>query len=398
MTAAPSQFVFRAMKSDGSTKIGLRTSSTEDALADLLKRDDLLLLSAWKIPLGVPAVSKWPLKDEVALNEQLSTLLSRGVPLVEALEVSATVISPRNKPRIERMLEQVAAGSTFADACNAAGGFDPITASVYRAAERTGDLAGAADRLAKSARRRQAIAGKALTVMIYPSAVASIAVLIFYGLLTRLVPMLAKQLADMEVQINAFSTAVFDLGLFTQANQPAVLGAFLVLAILLFMARRHALAIAGAVIRKLPAIAPLFLAAETARFFSVLGAMTKSGVPLADAIATSTPSVSNPVLREQLNDLRKSLVEGGILHKLLEQVTALPLATRCLLSAAERAGDLDSAFDSLAEDLTNEVDERASRLLALLEPLVIVLMFLLIAPLIFAIALPMMSISQGSGI
>ncbi len=386
------------MKSDGSTKIGLRTSSTEDALADLLKRDDLLLLSAWKIPLGVPAVSKWPLKDEVALNEQLSTLLSRGVPLVEALEVSATVISPRNKPRIERMLEQVAAGSTFADACNAAGGFDPITASVYRAAERTGDLAGAADRLAKSARRRQAIAGKALTVMIYPSAVASIAVLIFYGLLTRLVPMLAKQLADMEVQINAFSTAVFDLGLFTQANQPAVLGAFLVLAILLFMARRHALAIAGAVIRKLPAIAPLFLAAETARFFSVLGAMTKSGVPLADAIATSTPSVSNPVLREQLNDLRKSLVEGGILHKLLEQVTALPLATRCLLSAAERAGDLDSAFDSLAEDLTNEVDERASRLLALLEPLVIVLMFLLIAPLIFAIALPMMSISQGSGI
>ena len=103
------------------------------------------------------------------------------------------------------------------------------------------------------------------------------------------------------------------------------------------------------------------------------------------------------MLRGQLNDLRRALVDGGVLKNLLEQVTALPLATRRLLSAAERAGDLDSVFDSLADDLTDNVDERASRLLALLEPLVIVLMFVLIAPLIFAIALPMMSISQGSG-
>lgn len=397
MTAAPAQFFFRAMKPDGSTTLGLRTASTEDTLADELKRDDLMLLKAWKLPLGAPTVSKWPLKDEIALNEQLYTLLSRGVPLVEALEVAGTVVTARNKPRVERMLEQVAAGATFADACTAAGGFDPITVAVYRAAERTGDLAGAADRLAKSARRRQAIAGKALTVLIYPSAIATIASLIFFGLLTRLVPMLADQLAEMNVSVNAFSAFVFDVGRFARANQIWIIGAVAAIILLIVMVRRQVGAAAMAVIRKVPVVSPLFLTAETARFFSILGAMTKSGVPLADAIATSTPSISNPKLREQLNDLRKSLVEGGVLKTLLERVTTLPLATRRLLSAAERAGDLDTAFDSLAEDLTNELDARASRLLALLEPLVIVLMFILIAPLIFAIALPMMSISQSSG-
>ncbi len=53
---------------------------------------------------------------------------------------------------------------------------------------------------------------------------------------------------------------------------------------------------------------------------------------------------------------------------------------------------MDSAFDALADDSANDVDTRAGRLLALLEPAVIAGMFLLLAPLIVAVAVPMMTV------
>jgi len=150
------------------------------------------------------------------------------------------------------------------------------------------------------------------------------------------------------------------------------------------------------VLRKLPAVDTLLLTVESARFFSVMGAMTKSGVPLAEALGTSTDVIANPKLRTQLQTLRRKLVEGGVLRTLIEDVTALPLATRRLLIAGERGGDLDSVFDALSIDLADDVDTRTARLLALLEPLIIVGMFSLIGPLIMAIALPLMTF-HGTG-
>ena len=93
--------------------------------------------------------------------------------------------------------------------------------------------------------------------------------------------------------------------------------------------------------------------------------------------------------------MRRGLVEGGSWRTLLERVTGLPLSTRRLLIAAEHSGDMDQAFDSLAADLADEVDTRSERLLAALEPGIIVVMFLFIGTLMLALMLPMLSLSRS---
>jgi type II secretory pathway component PulF len=203
--------------------------------------------------------------------------------------------------------------------------------------------------------------------------------------------MMAGQMRQMRVTLNPFSRIVFATGEWMSSHLPltlAMIGAA-VFGVIVFRA-----AAAGAALRlmgKVPAVARLLITSEMTRFFSVMAAMTRSGVPLADALSTSVEVISDDKLRSQLQQLQKSLVEGGVWRYLIEKVDALPLATRRLLVAAERAGDLDSAFDTLATDMAQEVDQRASRLLAMLEPAVIVLMFALIGPLILAIAIPMLT-------
>ena len=198
MSTLPSyHYFFQAMTSTGVKTLGFRAAADPSQLADELQREQLMLLKAWRLPVGAASATTLPLKDDAALNEQLSILLARGVPLVDALEVAASVVHPRSKARVQRLRELVAAGDSFSEACQKTGGFDAVTIAVYRSAERTGDVAAAAKRLAVSAKRRLGIRGKAITVMIYPLVVFAISLLVFSGLLVFLVPMIAKQLKQM---------------------------------------------------------------------------------------------------------------------------------------------------------------------------------------------------------
>lgn len=396
MSTLPSyHFLFRAMTAAGVKTLGLRAAPDPVQLAEELRREQLLLLKAWKLPLGAASTSGLPLKDEAALHDQLSILLSRGVPLIDALEVASSVVSPASKGRVMRLREAVAAGASFSEACRSSGGFDEVTIAVFRSAERTGDVAGAAKRLAVSAKRRLGIRGKAITVMIYPLVVFTISILVFAGLLIFLVPMIAQQLRQMKTTTNAFSQAVFGVGEWLNTHLGLTAGVLAVLLIAGVVLRRRVVGVFFRFLQKFPAVARLLLTVEMTRFFSVMAAMVKSGVPLADSLATASNVISSPRLREQLIGVQKGLVEGGLWRTLVERADALPLATRRLLIAAERAGDLDSAFDSLSQDMADEVEVRSSRLLALLEPGAILLMFMLIGPLILAIAIPLMTFRSG---
>ncbi len=392
---APTQWFFTAIATDGGRKRGVRLASDESSLADALREDGLLLLSARRLPAWTARTSDLPIRDQAAFNAQLATLLQRGVPLVEALEVAGSVVSARATEKVERIRGLVQAGASFADACAQVGGFDEISVTVYRAAERTGDLGDACKRLAISAQRRRAIATKATTLMIYPSIVATVSILIAVLVLTVVVPRIGRVLRDSGMKLPWFTTIVIDFGEWLRNYGLFALLALVLIGIGAWFARAYVFALLLRAVRVFPPAAKLALAMESTRFFAVMGAMTRSGVPLSDALAVACGAVSHPELREQLETVRRRLVEGGLLRTLIEQVEALPLATRRLLIAAERSGDLDAAFDGLAEDLSAEVDKRSERLLAAVEPALIIAMFMVIGSLLLSIMVPLLSITSS---
>lgn len=392
-----SPFLYLAATPKGSRTFGLRQARSERALADHLRRDKLVLLRTWRLPAALATEPRLTLKDQVELNSQLALLLTRGVPLVESLEVTATVVSSGMQPIVERMRELVQGGTSFADSCRKVGVFDEITIAVYQAAERTGDLGGSAAQLAATARREHTIKGKAGTVMLYPAVVFTIAIAATLTLLLAVVPRIGNALTENGIKLPIYTQVLVDLGNFMKAQWLPLLGGVGLLAILLVLARRQVAVAFGRFSRSLPALKRIILVQESARFFSVMAALTKAGVPLADALGVAVGAVRHPVLHGQLKTLRTRLVEGGVLHALIDKVAALPLPTRRLLMAAERAGDLDTAFESLARDMAEELDRRTSRLLALLEPAIIVLMFLVIGSLVLAMMIPLMTISNQIG-
>jgi type II secretory pathway component PulF len=103
--------------------------------------------------------------------------------------------------------------------------------------------------------------------------------------------------------------------------------------------------------------------------------------------------IGHPKLSKDLNRMRTKLVEGGMFRTLIERVESLPLATRRLLIAADQSGDLESAFDALAKDHADETDKRTERLMAVLEPMLIVILFAIVGTMILSIMLPLMNLT-----
>lgn len=335
------------------------------------------------------------LKDQAELNTQLAQLLTRGVPLVEALDVTSTAVASANRAVVIRMRDMVASGSSFADACQAAGVFDRVSIAVYRAAERTGDLGGAAKQLAGTARRTLQVRGKAGTLMLYPAIVMSISGAVILLVLTVIVPQIAKAFEGSGMQLPWFTKLIVAAGITLRDNAFFVFILVLGLITAAVFARKFIGAGLARLSRTVPYLRDVVLAQESARFFTVMASMTSSGVVLADALGVGINAISHPLLRRQLQTMQTKLIEGGILRQLIDGVTVLPMATRRLLIAAERSGDLTNVFETLAGDMADEVDRRSARLLAILEPMLIVLMFLVIGGLLLSLLLPMIKMAGG---
>ncbi len=393
----PSSFVYVAAKSAGGRSFGVRQARDRRQLNDQLRRERLVPLKAWELPewAAVSAGSKLKLKDQAELNTQLAQLLSRGVPLVEALDVVASAISPAHRPIVQRMRDLVSGGTSFADACSAMGAFDKITIAVYRAAERTGDLAGAAKQLAMTMRRQLAISGKAVTLMIYPAIVLSISIVMSLLMITFIVPRIGTAMKGTGKPLPLVTEVMMQTGLWMQGNWIWVLLGVLVVFTGMVFARKVLFDLVGKFSRTMPVMRDLVLAQESARFFTVMAAMTRCGIPLSDALGTATGAISHPELRRQLQSLQARLIEGGVLRSLIDGVTMLPVPTRRLLIAAERAGDLVPALDTLAGDMADEVERKSSRLLAALEPALFVFMFLIIGSILLSIMLPLIKLTTS---
>lgn len=336
------------------------------------------------------------LKDHAAFDAQIAQLVSRGVTLTEALEVAAGVVSKPNRDRIDRLRHLVSQGTSFADACKQVGSFDTVTIATYRAAEKTGDLAGACDSLAKSARRQLEVSGKAATLVIYPAIVLILALAAALVMIIVVVPMIGNSLIRAGLELPAVTRVLLGLGNFLQANIiPSAVGLVLLI-IFAFLFRSTLIKLGIQLTRRAPFVRDVVMEQELTRFFAVMSSMSRSGIPLGDALHVSSAAITHPDLNRDLQRMRLRLIEGGVFRNLVMKVSSLPESTRRLLVAADQGGDLEDAFNALAEDHAAEVDKKTARLMAVLEPLLIVLLFLIVGTIILAIMMPMFAMAGGA--
>jgi type IV pilus assembly protein PilC len=123
---------------------------------------------------------------------------------------------------------------------------------------------------------------------------------------------------------------------------------------------------------KLPVISGIVEYAILERFCRILGAMVKAGVPLPDAMRTTTEATNNHVFRERLAEAQAEMMEGGGFAKPLARTELFPGAARQMFKVGEETGTLDAQLAVAGLYFDRELESRIKRFTTMFEPLMIV--------------------------
>jgi len=337
--------------------------------------------------------------SELALiTRQLATLVRSSLPLEEAL---LTVSRQSSKQNIKSMMfavrSRVLEGHSLAQALN---DFPVAFPDLYRATvaagEQTGHLDTVLERLADYTEARQLLQQKISQALIYPVLLTFVSVMVIVFLLTFVMPQITQVFANTGQKLPWLTIAMMTTSEFLQHY-----GIFLLLAVTAgFVGIRFALRKENILQRyhglllKIPLIRGLVQGLNTARFARTFSILMGSGVPVVDALRISAQVMSNLPMRNAVTDVSHRVREGASLHLSLHESGYFPPMTTQLIASGEASGDLDAMLERAAQSQEREVESMISSLMAIFEPVLLLVMGLIVLVIVMATLLPILELNQ----
>ncbi|MGV6395402.1 type II secretion system inner membrane protein GspF [Pseudomonas caspiana] len=398
-----SLFKFRALDSQGVAQNGTLDAKDQDAAVAVLQKRGLLVLQIDAAGMGGlrNALGRGMLNGSalVSFTQQLATLLGAGQPLERSLGILLKQPGqPQTRALIERIREQVKAGKPLSAALEEEGSqFSSLYISMVRAGEAGGALESTLRQLSDYLERSQLLRGEVINALIYPAflvvgVLGSLALLLAY-----VVPQFVPIFKDLGVPIPLITEVILNLGEFLSAYGLAVLVGLIALiwGMSLRMRdpqrrERHDRRLLGIRI-----IGPLLQRIEAARLARTLGTLLHNGVALLQALVIARQVCTNRALQAQVAQAAESVKGGGTLASAFGAQPLLPDLALQMIEVGEQAGELDSMLLKVADVFDVEAKRGIDRMLAALVPTLTVVMAAMVAVIMLAIMLPLMSLTSN---
>ncbi|NAP03565.1 type II secretion system protein GspF [Pseudomonas syringae] len=398
-----SLFKYRALDAQGAPQNGTLEARDQDAAIAALQKRGLMVLQVDAAGMGGlrRALGSGLLNGAalVSFTQQLATLLGAGQPLERSLGILLKQPGqPQTKALIERIREQVKAGKPLSVALEEEGSqFSPLYISMVRAGEAGGALESTLRQLSDYLERSQLLRGEVINALIYPaflvvSVLGSLALLLAY-----VVPQFVPIFKDLGVPIPLITEVILNLGQFLSDYGLAVLAGLI--ALIWGMAirmrdpqrrERRDRRLLG-----IRVIGPLLQRIEAARLTRTLGTLLTNGVALLQALVIARQVCTNRALQAQVEQAAESVKGGGTLASAFGAQPLLPDLALQMIEVGEQAGELDTMLMKVADVFDVEAKRGIDRMLAALVPALTVVMAGMVAVIMLAIMLPLMSLTSN---
>jgi general secretion pathway protein F len=329
-------------------------------------------------------------------TRQLATLIA-VVPVEEAVR---TLALQAEKPKVGQCLEAVhrgvVEGRRLSEAMAEQGrAFPPLYRAMVAAGESSGALQPILERLADGLEREQEVRGKVITALVYPAALAVVALAVITALMTFVVPKVVDQFTSMNQQLPLLTRIIIGI---SHAMRDWGLVAALVLicaaAILGLALRRPSLRLkADTWLLRLPVTGRLTRDLHAARMARTLSTMISSGLPVLEGLNLTARTVSNTRLAAATRVMADVVREGGSLSGAMRRADVFPPLLVHMTASGEGAGRLEPLLDRAADYLDREFATFTAVMLSLLEPGIIIVMGGIVALIVLSILLPILQIN-----
>ena len=385
-TASPLSAVtwrWRAVDAAGHRARGTADAETPAALRRTLEARGLVVLdiepTATRDPVtdaraGPRTASR---RDVLELTRALAALLAAGVPLSRALATASAITPGAMAGVVDDLRQRIERGDALTAALESHPRlFPPLFTGVVRAGERSGNLAGAFAALATQLERDAKLRERLLSASIYPlllvvTGLGAVAVLVLFVL-----PRFAALLVGTGATLPRSTAMLLAAADFAGRTWPLLLGALVLFALVAASAARTEggrRAWARALLDA-PGVGTLRRLTLAARFARLLGVLIAGGAPLLSALDDARQSLADPLARDEVMRVRGRVRDGVSLNAAVAEGTLFPPLLARLVAVGEEAGRLAEFLDRAAVICEDRATRLLERLVAIVEPLMIVLL------------------------
>ena len=385
-------FQYKGYRTDGSEAAGsIEANSLKDA-ALRLKDSGLypkdVTEAAYKDSKGLfrrPDISLLP-----STTRQLSTLLSSGVPLMDALNS----LSEENKGYWKNMLvnikEKVAGGSSLSKALEEYGNIFPaFYVNMVAAGEASGNLDKVLSRMSGFLEAQENLKSKVRASMIYPFFMICVGFIVLSFLFAFVIPKITRIFKDTATALPFITVILITISDIFQRYWWLLIGLLLGGIAGFKRMREKNRVFLDKLILRLPG--NILQSLYYGRFARTLGFLLEGGLPVLRALELSAKSIGNQVLEMKVMEAGKHVAEGARLSASLE---GFPPVLLQLISTGERSGQLIEILKNAADSYEEEFSRRVQKALTLLEPAMVLFMGLIVGLIVLAVLLPIFQLNQ----
>jgi len=400
------QFKYKARKRDGAVVYGTVNAPNEAAVAAFIRKQDMYVanIEASKkkgLFSGVLFEESINLYDISIFARQFATLLGAGVPLLTGLEI---LTQQSAKERLRTVLGQITTSVREGKALSAAMAefpkvFPELMTNMVAAGEAGGILEIVMDRLAAQFEKDYRMNAKFKSAMIYPAIVLSVAAIVVAIIMMFVMPVFVGLFEQLKIELPFVTRVVIGISNFL-GHYWYLVGAALIGLFLLYKwagTKESFRLWRDGIYLKVPIFGDLYNKIIITRFARTFASLSRSGVPILNAMTIVSKATGSLQAERVLNQARGSLRRGRTLADPMEASGMFPPIVISLVNIGEETGALDTMLDKVADFYGAEVDDMIGRLQTIMDPILIVILGIVIGTLAVALLLPMFEIVTKVG-
>lgn len=414
-------FQYAAKDASGKTVQGtIQAADRQDAVQQLRSRDLIVLrvdvgkakaarrLKKKDVPAATAAARPRPKQglfktrptakkgELVIFTRQLSTMISAGISLLEAIEVlTDQAESPGMRATCERVANELRGGADLSAAmASCPRVFSPLYVSMVTAGEASGQMDVILVRLAEYTEATEELKREIRSAMTYPVISLVLVLSITAFLMVGVVPGFKDVFDGLGAELPQLTLTVLAISDWLRLRWYLVFVGLFAAVVGFTLARRTdkgKLLFDHAILR-LPVFGQLCRKVALARFSRTFATLVRSGVPIMGTLDIVADTAGNRVVSDAVRSSRESVRNGNMLSEPLSKSKVFPPMVVRMIAIGERSGALESLLEKIAEFYDSQVKAMIKSLTSLIEPILICVMGGLVGVVILAVFLPILNI------
>jgi type IV pilus assembly protein PilC len=265
---------------------------------------------------------------------------------------------------------------------------------MIRAGEAGGVLDKVLDRLAKFREKAERIQKKVKSALVYPGVVMSVAIIIVYILMVKVVPSFQKLLDGQKTEMPPLTKLVIGISqmltVYWWATPILVFGIYFLLK--QWLSTEKGKELFDRMIFRLPKVGTFVQIVSVSRFARTFGTLMASGVPILQSISITRDTLDNVVIAKSLERVHDRVRDGEPLSVPLEQSGVFPQMVTSMIQVGEETGQLPEMLNRVADIYDEEVDNAVTALTSIIEPVLIVFLAVVVGAIVLAMFLPLIAL------